>query len=246
MLRQALAANGLTEADYDVREVDLVSANNVTSSYLAINPNGTVRSLTSSSLNKPVTESVDILYQMDALRAGYALVPTDPVTQKTTQAIIDLVHADAASTDVILLHARLEGERAAHPENPLHVSRPKAQENSWLNKLYTTDFGNTYLTFSGVSHEIYRTLMDKLERAPSSAVRHGRLRHQTGANLHIAPWLAYALAGAGMDPRTIQDFKPLEKVAQKSVPGFKVGPRTKWWDTITATKAFKKAYPTRH
>jgi len=43
------------------------------------------------------------------------------------------------------------------------------------------------------------------------------------------------------------DFGPLEALIQKTVPNFKVGPKTReWWSNMSKRESFKKVYPNLH
>ncbi|OQV01225.1 Glutathione S-transferase, domain-containing protein [Cladophialophora immunda] len=67
----------------------------------------------------------------------------------------------------------------------------------------------------------------------------------TLADLHIVPWLAHALWGAGS--AQMDDFAPLEALLRKSVPGFHVGPRTRrWWANMVQRESVRKVYPRPH
>ncbi|KAH6890284.1 hypothetical protein B0T10DRAFT_547843 [Thelonectria olida] len=265
----ALAEKGFTEADYHLEEIDLVAASNFDPKYLEINPNGTVPSLTSPSLDKPLSESTDILRYLDKLKGGRTLVPEDGETKRRVQLILDLVHSSDVDTNVILLQARdagelngkknspwkqfvtnrqakLDKERAAHPEHPFYG--PKSDENGHLHNLYTTETGPAHESFFTATQERYRTFaegMAKLEKllvlpyAAGDAI--------TEADFHVVPWLAHAMEGAGTEPSDKQNFEPLERLVQKSVPGFQVGPSTKkWWENMNATASFQKVYPVLH
>ncbi|KAH7119377.1 hypothetical protein B0J13DRAFT_612900 [Dactylonectria estremocensis] len=268
----ALAEKSFAEADYDIKEIDLVAADNFNPAYLKINPNGTVPSLTSASLENPLTDSIDILRYLDGLRLGHNnLVPVEDnaKTKQKVQAILDLVHSDDLGTNLILLQARdaeemqhkknsdwktflearqtrLEKERVSNPGHPFYGL--KAQENGQLYKLYVTDIGPEHQLFFKKTHEMYRSFAAGMEKLEALLV----LPYAAGdtiteADWHVAPWLSHAMAGAGTNPSEIQDFKPLERLIQKSVSGFTVGPKTReWWANVAATGSFKKVFPTLH
>ncbi|KAH7176135.1 hypothetical protein EDB81DRAFT_897188 [Dactylonectria macrodidyma] len=215
------------EADYDIKEIDLGMSDT----------HGTVPSLTSASLEKPLTDSIDILRYLDGLR---------PV-----QAILDLVHSDDLGTNLILLQARdteemhrkknsdwktflenrqtrLDKERVSNTGHPSYGS--KAQENGQLYKLYVTKIGPEHRLFFKKTHEMYRSFATGMEKLEALLV----LLYAAGdtiteADWHVAPWLSHAMAGAGTNLSEIQDFEPLEKLIQKSVSGFTVGLRTREW-----------------
>ncbi len=246
-----------------------VTAENFDYDYLQINPNGTVPSLTSPHLSKPLTESFDILRYLDGLKGNSTLVPSDPAVQARVKAILEVVHSNDVTTNLILLQARdheelkskttglwgtfvanrqakLEQGKVEHPEFAFY-SR-KADENGALHTLYTTAGDAEQHKFFAVTDEMYRTFaagMAKLESLLVLPYAAGSV--VTEADWHVVPWLSHAMAGAGTDPKAIQDFAPLEALIGKSVPGFVVGPKTKkWWAAISATDAFKTVFPVLH
>ncbi|KAI5460088.1 hypothetical protein BGZ63DRAFT_473636 [Mariannaea sp. PMI_226] len=265
----ALAEKGFTDKDYDIKEIDLVAAENFEQEYLDINPNATIPSLTSPSLNKPLIESTDIVRYLDGLKEPRTLVPENAETKRRAQEILDLVHSSEVDTNMILLEARdpaeldekkagiwglflsnrqrkLDTEHAANPDHPFYGS--KAQENGQVNQLYTTELGSAHESFFKNSHKRYEGFAAgtaKLEKllvlpyAAGDAV--------TEADLHVVPWLAHAMMGAGTELSEIHNFEPLEKLIQKSAPEFKIGPRTReWWNNISETASFKKVFPNLH
>ena len=228
---------------------------------------GTVPSLIVPSLSKPLTDSRDVLTHLDSLKPVAPLVPTSPAAQEKMQAIIDLVHGDDVSTNLILLQARdmdeysdkrdgpfgayiatrqkvLEKHHTALPEHAFYG--PKAEENGMLHKIYTAGSKEEREAFFKDTHESYKKFAGEMDRLESLIV----LPYAAGENvsladLHAVPWLAHALAGVGTTE--IKDLSILEKHLQKSVPGFKIGPKTqKWWDNYTERAAFKEVFPVLH
>ncbi|EHK18484.1 uncharacterized protein TRIVIDRAFT_231671 [Trichoderma virens Gv29-8] len=265
----ALAQKGVPEDKYDLKEIDLMTGANFDPEYIKINPNGTVPSITSPSLDKPLTESVDILRYIDALEGRNALVPSDPAVKAKVQAILDLVHSHDAGTNTILLLARdkeemtgkkasgfkdfvvnrqtrLEKEQAADPSHSFYG--PKVLENGALNKFYTTEIGDEHKDFFKDSDDAYKAFARVLDSLDSLLVLpYAAGDAVTEADFHATAWLAHALWGAGTNATQIQDFSVLEKLIQKSVPSFTIGGRTRqWWASIAATAAFKKVFPTLH
>ncbi|KKO99657.1 maleylacetoacetate isomerase [Trichoderma harzianum] len=265
----ALAQKGVPEDKYDLKEIALMTGGNFDPEYIKVNPNGTVPSITSPSLDKPLIQSLDVLRYIDAFDGESTLVPSDPAVKAKAQPILDLVHSDDASTNTILLlarddeemkgkqnsfwkdfvgsrQARLEKEQAADPSHPFYG--PKVQENGGLNKFYTTEVGEEHKNFFKNSDDAYRAFAQVLDKLDSLLVLpYAAGDAVTEADFHATVWLAHALFGAGTDATQIQDFSVLEKLIQKSVPSFTIGDKTRqWWASIAATDAFKKVYPTLH
>jgi glutathione S-transferase len=245
-----------------------VTAENFDPEYIKINRNGTIPSLTSASLSEPLIESTDILRYLDTLRGPSTLTP-DAADATKAAAIMDLVHSDAVSTNIILLRARdpaemtdkkasvwrefvanrqarLEKERDADPSHPFYA--PKAVENGAVHQLYAADVGDAHKAFYDESHALYKGFADGMAKLePMLTLPYAVGDRVTEADFHIVPWLSHALWGAGTEPSEVQNFATLEALIQKSVPGFKVGPRTReWWANIAATDAFKKVFPVLH
>ncbi|KAK4063819.1 hypothetical protein Trihar35433_8527 [Trichoderma harzianum] len=265
----ALAQKGVPEDKYDLKEIALMTGGNFDPEYIKVNPNGTVPSITSPSLDKPLIQSLDILRYIDAFEGESTLVPSDPAVKAKAQPILDLVHSDDASTNTILLlardaeemkgkqnsffkdfvgarQARLEKEQAADPSHPFYG--PKVQENGGLNKFYTTEIGEEHNKFFKNSDDAFKAFAQVLDKLDSLLVLpYAAGDAVTEADFHVTVWLAHALFGAGTDATQIQDFSVLEKLIQKSVPSFTIGDKTRqWWASIAATDAFKKVYPTLH
>ncbi|KAM0420967.1 hypothetical protein ACHAPT_011210 [Fusarium lateritium] len=264
----ALAEKGFTTDDYEVREIDLVTAENFAPEYLKVNPHGTVPALESSSLEKPLVQSADILRYVDSLGEA-TLVPKNPKLQQKAQQIIDLVHSVDVDTNVILFNARdakemeakkasmwkdflqnrqtkLEQEHKAAPENAFYSF--KREENGAVNKLYATEVGADHKKFFETSDKQYRTFASGINKLEDILVLPFAAGDSvTEADFHAVPWLSHAMWGAGTEPTDIHNFGPLEELIRKSEPGFSVGPKTKqWWKRISATTSFKKVYPTLH
>ncbi|KAH0489739.1 hypothetical protein TgHK011_010154 [Trichoderma gracile] len=262
----ALHEKGLKEhQDYHVHEIRLSTGDNFAPEYLAINPNGTVPSLTAPSLAKPLIESVDILRWIDS-RGTRTLVPQDEIRSRE---ILELMHSPSMSTNLILFQARdaaemaakkssawnafLEGrqarldkELAAKPDHTFYVS--KAAENLSITSLYRSDIGPDHEELFKLSDQMYRTVAEGLDKLEGLiALPYAAGSQVSEADYNTVPWLAHAMMGAETPVTAIQDFGPLERLIQKTVPEFKIGPRTKeWWSNISKTEAFKKVYPILH
>lgn len=247
----------------------VVDGENFAPEYVKINPNGTIPSLTSTSLQKPLIDSTEILAYLDSLRPeGPSLFPKDTKKRSKTEELIAHVHQPKLSTNLILLQARdaqeLNAKRnspsknfianrqrrllkyiVAHPEIPLYTSR--THENGKLYQLYNdSEIGPEHEQFFRDSHQGYKDFAAGLNELDSMLVLpYAPGDNITAADLHIVPWLAHALWGAGGN--AIYDFDPLEKLIQKSVPNFEFGEKTKtWWKNISTTDMFKKNYPSLH
>lgn len=266
VMHLALAEKGLKkDIDYHVKDISLSNGDNFAPEYIAINPNGTVPSLTAPSLSKPLTESADILRWIDA-RGTKTLAPEDAARSKE---ILDLMHSPSMSTNLILFQARdademagkqasawnafLEGrqtrldkELAAQPTHPFYVS--KTAENLSVTSLYRADVGPTHEDFYKMTKEMYRTLAAGLDKLDSLiALPYAAGSRVSEADYNTVPWLAHAMMGADTPVADVQDFGPLERLIQKSVPDFKIGSNTKkWWSNIAKTEAFKEVYPVLH
>ncbi|KAL7931884.1 hypothetical protein V8C35DRAFT_308802 [Trichoderma chlorosporum] len=265
----ALAQKGVPESQYELRNVDLMVGANFDPEYLKINPNGTVPSLTSPSLDKPLIESTDALRFIDALDGNSTLIPSDPKVKANVQAILDVVHSDDAGTNTILLLARddgemkkkkasgyrdfvvnrqtrLEKEQAADPAHSFYG--PKILENGAVSKFYVAEISDEHKRFYKTSDDAYKAFAGAMNKLDTLLVLpYAAGNAITEADFHVTAWLAHAMHGAGTDPTQIQDLSVLEKLIQKSVPSFTIGDKTRqWWVSIAATDAFKKVYPTLH
>lgn len=242
-----------------------VQAENFHHNYLSINPNGTVPSLIVPSL-KPLTDSRDVLAYLDEISTP-SLTPSDPKAKATMQEIIDLVHSDAASTNLILLQARdpdeyeakrsgpfaayigrrqkvLEANKASYPEHSFY--RPKAKENEKMHKIYTTGPCAERDEFFKNTHAAYVKFVAEMDRLDTLLVLpYAAGESVTLADLHAVPWLAHALAGVGTTE--IRDLGKLEAHLRKSVPEFRIAAKVqRWWDNYTERAAFKEVFPVLH
>lgn len=243
-----------------------MDAENFNPDYLEINPMGTVPSLIVPSLDHPLIDSRTILEYLDKA-SGPSLASADSGSKATIEAIIDLVHSDDVSTNLILLQARdseeyqnkrtgpfgafiatrqrkLESLHSAHPEHPFYG--PKSEENGVLNRIYTTDPSTEREAFFRDTHEGYVKFAREMDRLETLLVLPYAAGEQvTFADLHVVPWLAHAMTF--VDTKEINDLSKLEVHIQKSVPNFKIGPKLhKWWDNYTSRAAFKEVYPELH
>ncbi|PON26514.1 hypothetical protein TGAM01_v204524 [Trichoderma gamsii] len=265
----ALAEKGIAENEYDVKEVDLFAADNFNPEYLKVNPNGTVPSITSPSLDKNIIESVDVVRWIDGLKGERTLVPADAAAKSKAQAIIDLVHSFDGRTDTVLFNARndeemnakrgtgfkdylvnrqnrLIKEKEANPGHPFYG--PKILDNGSLAKFYTEPIGEEHKQFYKETDEAMKIWARELERLDSLLVLPYAVGNSvTEADIHVTTWLSHAMWGVGSDLTQIQNFDTLEKFIQKSAPDFKFGMKTReWWANITATESFKKVFPQLH
>ncbi|KAL6889164.1 hypothetical protein GGI43DRAFT_416602 [Trichoderma evansii] len=266
VMHLALAEKGLKkDIDYDVNDISLSNGDNFAPEYITINPNGTVPSLTAPSLPKPLTESADILRWIDA-RGTKSLAPEDAARSKE---ILDLIHSPSMSTNLILFQARdademaykkasawnafLEGrqtrldkELVAQPTHPFYIS--KTAENLSVTSLYRADVGSTHEDFYKMTEEMYRTLAAGLNKFDSLiALPYAAGSRVSEADYNTVPWFAHAMMGADTPVADVQDFGPLERLIQKTVPDFKIGSNIKeWWSNIAKTEAFKEVFPVLH
>jgi glutathione S-transferase len=281
----ALAEKGFDKSEYSIKEVDLgkhfaetcscvgtealsVLAENFEAEYLAINPNGTIPSLTGPSLSHPLIESSEILEYLDSARTSDPqLVPQDPTTKERIQQLINLVHSPELSTNLILLHARNKAEMQAKqsspwksfvinrqaklekyktelPSHPFYA--PKAEENAPLYQLYTTSISPAHEEFFALTEKMYIEFAAGVKKLDSLLV----LPYAVGegisaADLHIVPWLAHALWGAGATG--VKDFETLERLIGVSVPGFQIGENIKaWWENFGGRDSFREVYGVLH
>lgn len=227
---------------------------------------GTVPSLVVPSLAQPLIDSRDVLKYLDETQTPF-LTPSDPKAKAAMQAIIDLVHGDDVSTNLILLQARdleeyedkrtgpfgayiatrqqvLEKHRTLYPDHPFYG--PKSKENGMLHKIYTTGPCDERDEFFKSTHDTYVKFAAGMDRLDSVIVLpYAAGENVTHADLHAVPWLAHALAGVGTTE--IKDLSKLEAHLKKSVPGFKIGLKTQtWWDNYTERAAFKEVFPVLH
>ncbi|CEJ92806.1 hypothetical protein VHEMI08436 [[Torrubiella] hemipterigena] len=262
-----LAEKGFTkELDYHVQDVDIGAADNFDPAYLEINPNGTIPSLTSTSLPAPLSESTDILRYLDSLRENNPLVPKAAKSKTKGQQIIDLVHSSAVDTNIIFFDARdveeldnkksnwqkrfidtrqhrLEQEHATHPAHPFY--NRKLKENGILYTAYQNTDGAADAAFFSRSNHCYIEFAAGLDQLESLLELPYAVGNQiTEADFHVIPWLSHAMVAAGSNRSEIHNFSALESTIQKSVDGFKVGPRTReWWANVARTSSFKTVFP---
>ncbi|KFY64907.1 hypothetical protein V496_02937 [Pseudogymnoascus sp. VKM F-4515 (FW-2607)] len=264
-----LDEKGYEPRDYTIEQVDLVHGENFAPEYVKINPNGTIPSLTSTSLPEALIESADILKYLDSNHPmGSTLFPANSEQLSKVEELIAHVHQPRLSTNLILLQARDEQELdaktagpwkgfiddrqeklvkygALHPEIPLYVSR--TQGNGRMYDIYNAhEIGPEHQQFFDESLQGYRDFaagLDDLDR--KLVLPYAAGDRVTAADMHIVPWLAHALWGAG--GKGIDEFEPLESLIKRSVPDFEFGEKTKtWWRNISETSAFKKNYPSLH
>ncbi|KAL3457265.1 hypothetical protein BJX64DRAFT_269255 [Aspergillus heterothallicus] len=264
----ALLEKGYRTEEYDVVDIDLVTAKNLEPNYLEINPHGTIPSLKSPFLATPLVDSVEILEYLDRSRpAATQLIPSDPATKARVQQLIELVHSDQVGTNLILLQARsaeeLDGKRKGpwlaflsnrqatlekyRAENPGHPFYERMTvENGALLRLYTMKSTPEHAKFYAQTHSQYRDFAAGMERLNSLLVLPCAAGPSiTAADLHIVPWLAHAMWGAGGED--IGDFAHLEELIAVSVPGFEVGERVKqWWTNMSQRQSFQECYRSLH
>lgn len=266
-----LAEKGYSKEDYEVKELNILTAENFDPAYVAINPNATVPSLTSPSLREPLVDSRTVLQHIDAGRpSAPTLVPTDNAAKERMSAIIELIHAPKMSTNLILLQARdgdeMQSKRtsmwngfvnarqqrleAEHKANPDHVFYgPKAAENGAMATLYSgSDIGGAHEKFFAETHDAYAELAKGLEELNELLVLPFAVGQEVSeADLHVVPWMAHAMWGAGTEPSNVLDFGPLEELVRKSVPEFRIGHKTKeWWSNFSKRESFKEIFPVLH
>jgi glutathione S-transferase len=247
----------------------VVDGENFAPEYVQINPNGTIPSLTSSSLPEPLVDSKDILRYLDSNHPkGPSLFPADPKQRHKIEELIAHVHQPKLSTNLILLQARDAQELGAkkasfwkdfvrnrqrklikygatHPNIPLYLLR--TPENGKLYHIYNaSEIGPKHDQFFADSRQGYKDFAAGLNELDSMIVLpYAAGDKVTAADLHIVPWLAHALWGAG--GKTIEEFEPLKELIKQSVPGFEFGDNTMtWWRNISGTDSFQKNYPSLH
>ncbi|OCT54503.1 hypothetical protein CLCR_00909 [Cladophialophora carrionii] len=261
-----LVEKGYDEKEYEVENIDLMGAGNFHPDYVKINRNGTIPSLTSASLEQPLIESADILvYLNDSLPSGLNLAAKDDATSRAVTQLVDLVHSPEVSTNIILLMARDAEEMQAKQNGPFNDFLRKRQDTleKYHQEIPDSDFYSARRDMNGAiyhhyvssdghpqffqqSQEAYRGFaagMDKLESLIVLPYAAGS--ELTFADLHIVPWLAHAMFGAGA--KELDDFGSLENLIGKTVPDFKVGPKTReWWGNMMKRESFKRVYPFLH
>lgn len=204
---------------------------------------------------------------LDGLQKSNSLIPKDAKSNSRGQQIIDLVHSQAVDTNIIFFDARdvkelddkktnwqkkyidtrqnrLEKELEANPAHPFY--KPKLIENGILHTAYQGAIGDADLGFFSQSNHRYSELATGIDQLESLL----ELPYAAGdqiseADYHVIPWLSHAMVAAGSNRSEIDNFSALESIIQKSVPTFKVGPRTReWWATVGRTSSFKQVFPT--
>jgi glutathione S-transferase len=228
-----------------------------------------VPSLTSDALLEALNDSADILEYLDSLHPDRSpLFPDDPEQRRRVKDLIVHVHQPQLSTNLILLQARdvaeLEAKKASfwndfignrqeklvrysasHPEVPLYASR--VASNGALYDIYTDKEGGSerevFFAETLREYEVFAAGLDQLDSMLFLPYAAGD--KLTAADLHIAPWLAHALWGAG--GFGIEDLEPLQTLITKSVARFEFGEKTKtWWKNVSATESFRGVYPNLH
>lgn len=265
----ALDEKGYKPDEYEVKQVGLLDAENFNPEYIKINPNGTIPSLTSASLSKPLTESADIVKYLDSNRPnGRPLFPIDAKLLSKVEELITHVHQERLSTNLILLQARDAEEfhaktsspmksfvdkrqeklvkyGLAHPELSLYAMR--TPDNGHLYRLYNSEeISPEHEQFFEASRQGYRDYAVGLDKLNSMLVLPYAVGDEvTAADVHIIPWLAHAMWAAGA--KSIDDFEALRKLVARSVPGFEFGENIKiWWRNVAARESFKNNYPSLH
>ncbi|KEZ40184.1 hypothetical protein SAPIO_CDS9238 [Scedosporium apiospermum] len=265
----AIDEKGYAPSEYEAKQVGLLDGENFSPSYVKINPNGTIPSLTSASLEKPLIESADIAKYVDANRpSGPSLFPTDPAQLAKVEELIAHVHQDKLSTNLVLLQAcdaqeweakkasvvkdflgnrqeKLVKYGAANPDVPLYAMRTPM--NGHIHGLYTaSEIGPEHEQFFKATEKGYKDYAAGLKELDSMLVLPFAAGDQvTAADLHIVPWLAHAMWAAG--GKGVGEFEPLRTLIRKSAPNFDFGEKTKiWWANISARESFKKNYPNLH
>ena len=181
--------------------------------------------------------------------------------------IMDLVHSDRVSTNLILLQAqdaeemrgkqnsmwkdfvvnrqnKLDHYHKQLPDHPFYG--PKLEGNTPIYDLYLAEVGPQHEAFHEHTKEMYRAFAEGMAELDKLLVLPYALGDTVStADLHIVPWLSHAMWGAG--GKDVQDFAPLEKLIGKSVPGFEVGARIKeLWSNMSKRKAFQQVFPELH
>ena len=234
--------------------------------YVKINPNGTIPSLTSSSLKEPLIESADILEYLNQTRpSGVDLAPKDGATARTTEQLMDLVHSQEVSTDILLISARdpqemktkkegwfkgflatrqavLDENSKQFPDSEFYKGRRDGNASVYKHYI-SAEHHDEFFKSSQEQYRGWAVGMDKLESLIVLPYATGP--DLTYADIHMAAWIAHAMWGA--DGQKIDDFDPLENLIRKTVPDFRIGTKTKqWWANVMQRDAFKKVFPNLH
>lgn len=244
-----------------------VNAENFKPEYLAINPMGTVPSLVSPSLSQPLVDSRNILEYLDRSKQAENssnLVPPSVEERATVDQLIDQVHSDDVSTNILLFMARdkeeleankrygrhvflhnrqkaLEQYRSQFPDNPFYG--PKLKENGSVDRIYETQDSDELDEFFRSSELAYRSFISGLAKLDSMLnLPYAAGNNITAADLHIAPWLSHAMMAVGTE--NITDLDPLESHLQKTSPQFTIGKNTReWWFRMNQRTSFKEFFP---
>ena len=215
---------------------------------------------------QPLSQSADILvYLNDSRPEGTNLSPKDDTTTQKMNRLIDLVHSDQVSTNIILLEARNHEEMKAkqssvfnqfisNRQNTLEkYSKQFPEDNFYRSKRDANGAIHQHYVSSARHDEFFKSCqddfrgfaagMDKLESLIVLPYAAGS--EITFADFHIVPWLAHSMMGAGAEK--IDDLDSLERLLQVTVPDFKIGPKTReWWKNIVERESVKKVYPYPH
>lgn len=213
-----------------------------------------------------MVDSREVLEYLDSTRSGDnipKLAPSDPNIAAVMAELIELVHGDDVSTNILLLQSRdldeyndkkggsaaeflqnrqhaLEALFAEYPNSSFYAARAKS--NGVLNNIYQTEPGAEHEAFFKSTHEDtrkYAAGLDRLER--TLVLPYAAGDKITLADLHIVPWISHAQMA--VNTTDINDLDTLEKHFQKTVPDFKIGPKTRsWWKTMGQRESFKKIY----
>ena len=218
----------------------------------------------------PLVDSRRILRYIDSMRAPVSsLQPEDCEAATLAERIIELVHSDRMSTNLILLQARDAEEMRAKQSSiwktfvenrylrlkhwrrefpDVEFYRTKLDENTPTFRLYA--FGDVedddHKRFYANTHAQYRDFAAGIEELNGML----KLPYCAGetvasADLHVGPWLCHAMWGAGCS--AIDDFAALESLVRKSVPSFRIGDNIKeWWAVMIKRASFRSVYPELH
>ena len=243
---------------------------NFSPEYLTVNPAGTVPSLVSPSLETPLTDSRDILLFLDRSKTSrgklYPSADEAGLKAKVDQ-LIEHIHSDPLSTNILLFLARdeselnankdfgrhnfLQGRQSAlekyHDQVPNHSFYPgKKRENGSVHGAYVTEDKKALEEFFGMSNAAYDGLIKGLETLDTMLVLpYAAGENVTAADFHIVPWLGHALMA--VNESDIHNLDSLEAHLQKSSPSFKIGAKTRaWWAKANSIPSVKEFYPKPH
>lgn len=254
----------------DLTSVASVQAENFDTKYLEINPAGTVPSLTAPSLPNPLTDTQDILLFLDRAKGPpeeHGLFPKDSSRRDLVQKLIEHIHSDSMSTNIILFMARdakelelnkssgwdtflsnrqssLENHQTEHPDNAFYGR--KVVENGATHQFYKTKDDQKLESFFRESQTAYMGLIRMLEELDNTLVLpYAAGKDFSAADIHMAPWFSHALMG--VHAQDIRDLDKLEAHLQRSVADFKIGHKTRsWWSNMNSRASFKEFYPKPH